>query len=187
MKSLRLPKVTEQTKFLSFDLETNGLHGEAFAVGAVVVDAAGTIYDEFSCRAEIVGKVDEWVAARVLPVIQDMDITHSSYKHLRDHFWSWFVKAQEKADYVLVNNGYPVEYRFLLQCQEDDIDERYWQHPFPILELTSLLLASGQDIQGTKNRVMAGLLGESQGSPHHPVYDAKVAARAAFTALLTNN
>lgn len=187
MKSLKLPAVTDKTKFLSFDLETNGLHGEAFAVGAVVVDAAGNIHDQFSGRAEIVGKVDEWVAERVIPVIGDMDITHSSYKHLRDHFWAWFVSAQEKADYVLVNNGYPVEYRFLLQCQEDNIDERYWQHPFPILELSSLLLASGQDIQGTKNRIMSTFVGESQGSPHHPVYDAKVAAGAAFMALLANN
>ena len=183
MKSKKLPKLTSQTKILSFDLESNGLHGETFAVAAAVVDASGKVHDEFTGRAEIVGKLDEWVQDNVLGVISDMEVTHSSYKHLRDHFWSWFVKAQAASDYVLVNNGYPVEYRFLLQCQDDDINTRYWEHPFPILELTSLLVGAGLGVQETKAKVMSELASVISGSSHHPMYDSKVAAATAFKAL----
>ncbi len=177
---LKTPAISSRTKLLSFDLESNGLHGDVFAVGAVVMDATGHVHEEFSGRTNIVGKVDDWVEKNVLPVITDMEISHSSYKHLRENFWAWFVKAKETADYVLVNNGYPVEYRFLLACQDDDLDNRYWQHPFPILDLTSMLVQTGQDVQHVKNDIVRKFKDDLTGSAHHPLFDAKLAARSAF-------
>ena len=183
MKNEKLPSLKKATKILCFDVESNGLHGEAFAIGAVVSDSSGQIYDEFSGRTEIVGDTDQWVEQNVLPVMESMQITHSSYKHLRDNFWGWFVKAQEQADYVLVMNGYPVEYRFLLQCQEDDMQSRYWEHPFPILDLTSMLLMVGYN-QPAKNRLMQEVARSNNLSKHHPLHDAKITILAAFQALL---
>ena len=180
---LKTPVITTKTKLLSFDIESNGLHGDAFAIGAVVLDANGKVYDKFTGRSEIVGKIDEWVEQNVLPVITDMEITHSSYKHLRDNFWAWFVKAKKECDYVLVNNGYPVEYRFLLQCQEDDLDVRFWDHPFPILELTSLIVGAGKDVQETKIKVMSEQKDKLKGDAHHPYYDSVIAIMAAFKVL----
>jgi hypothetical protein len=180
---LKVPKINKDTTILSFDLETNGLHGEAFAVGAVVMNADGEVIDEFTGRTKLIGKVDEWVEKNVLPVITDIPETHSSDKHLRDNFWSWFVKAQENSDYVLVSNGYPVEYRFLIQCQEDDLEKRYWDHPFPILDLTSILVAKGVASKEAKIKVMSSKKPKVAGAPHHPVYDAKVACLTAFSVL----
>lgn len=167
----KTPSLSSKTKLLSFDLETNGLHGSAFAVGAVLMGYDGTVLESFSARCEIVGEVDEWVQKNVLPVIDDMPITCKSYKELRDAFWQWYVNTEPKADYVLVSNGYPVEYKFLQECQQDNLEERYWQHPFPILDLASLLVQIGQKPK---------LHTTGAYTPHHPLDDAKVAAMTAF-------
>jgi hypothetical protein len=180
-KQAKTPPLSAKTKILCFDLETNGLHGEAFAIGAVIMGAAGDISNQFTGRTNIVGQVDAWVEKNVLPAVKDMPVTHVTYKDLREDFWRWFVPAQEEADYVLVSNGYPVEYRFLLKCQEENLQERYWQHPFPILDLFSLLIQAG-DEPSTKNKVPGEVI-QSQGFlPHNPLDDAKAAALAAFQA-----
>ncbi|HSX36868.1 MAG TPA: hypothetical protein VLG13_01990 [Patescibacteria group bacterium] len=181
-KQPKTPALGSKTKILCFDLETNGLHGEAFAAGAVVMDTQGSLLDEFSGRAKIVGQVDPWVEHNVLPVLKDMPITHKSYKDLREDFWKWYLQAEPQADYVLVSNGYPVEYRFLLKCQEENLDERYWQHPFPILDLTSILLATGHN-PSSKGKLINGIISAGKFSRHHPLDDAKIAALAAIKAL----
>ena len=182
----QLPKVGEDTKLLCFDIESNGLHGDAFAVAAVVMNSKGEVLDEFTGRTEIEGKVDEWVEANVLPVMTDMDVTHSSFKHLRDNFWSWFMKAQAKADYVIVLNGYPVEYRFLIKCQEDDLENRFWDHPFPLLDLTSILLQAGYS-SSDRNKAMQEIMKETGYTKHHPLHDAKMTALMAFKAFAQQN
>jgi hypothetical protein len=170
---MKIPKtspITSKTKLLSFDLETNGLHGQAFAVGGVLMDSADKTYSEFSARIPIDGKLDEWVEKNVLPSILDMC----------EAFWEWYVKAEPESDYVLVNNGYPVEYRFLLDCQEASLDERYWQHPFPILDLSSLLIMVGHKPLISRTQLL-GKLSETY-LAHHPLHDAKVAILTAFEA-----
>lgn len=181
-KPPKLSKLGPGTKFLSFDLETNGLHGTAFAVGAVVVDAQGKILDKFVGRCPLDEEVDAWVQANVLPAIKNMEITYDNPKALRSAFWEWYLQAEPKSNYVLVSNGYPVEYRFLLQCQEDDIEKRYWQHPFPILDLTSILLTTGHD-PSAKSKLVADIIREGKFTRHHPLDDATIAALAVFKTL----
>lgn len=182
-KKAKLPDISNRTKFLCFDLETNGLHGRAFAIGALITDQSGTVHDSFTARVEIEGEVDEWVTANVIPQITDMEVTHGSYEAMRESFWRWFVKAQEKSDYVLVSNGYPVEYRFLLDCQDANIEERYWQHPFPLIELSSLLLPLGELQEGSKSSLVKKVSALESFRRHHPLDDAKMTARIAFEAL----
>lgn len=182
-KPSKTPAIGKQTKLLSFDLESNGLHGKAFAVGAVVMGADGHIYDEFMARARLTEKVDEWVKDNVLPAIADMPITHDNYEGLREAFWGWYLLAEPQADYVLVNNGYPVEYRFLLDCQDANLEERYWQHPFPLLELSSMLIMTEHG-SGYNKRLLKSTLDEDYGRKlHHPLEDAKMAVKIAFEAL----
>lgn len=179
-KQAKIPPLSYKTKLLCFDIETNKLHGEAFAVGAVVMDVSGKVYDQFTGRTEIVGLVDPWIEANILPAVQNMPVTHKSYRDLREAFWKWFVAAQEEADYVLVNNGYPVEYRFLLKCQEEDLEERYWQHPFPILDLSSLLIQTGQAAY-VKSKLRDASESENL-RLHNPLDDSILTAKAAFEA-----
>lgn len=182
-KPPKSPKLAPGLKLLSFDLEANGLHGEAFAIGAIVLDTAtGEIVDKFTARCPLEGDVDEWVQENVLPAIQDMPVTCKDQRAMRQAFWEWYLQAESKSDYVLVSNGYPVEYRFLLQCQEDNLKTRYWEHPFPLLDLTSILLASGYDT-AAKNKLTARIVQERQLARHNPLADATIAALSASEAL----
>lgn len=182
-KVAKTPEITRDTKILSFDLETNNLHGTPFAVGALVIDGYGKVHDSFTARCPIVGNVDSWVKTNVLPAITDMKETHGDYETMRESFWRWYVSAEASCDYVLVSNGYPVEYRFLLDCQEARLEERYWQHPFPILDLTSLLVATGKDSGVGKSQVRKKVRQDASFAQHHPFDDAKLAALMAFEAL----
>ncbi|OGL30630.1 hypothetical protein A3D14_03440 [Candidatus Saccharibacteria bacterium RIFCSPHIGHO2_02_FULL_47_12] len=186
MKTAKTPPVTDKTKLLCFDLESNGLHGQAFAVGAVVMDMQGKVHDQFTARMRIHGQVDEWVEKNVLPAISDMPITHATYKDMCTDFWKWFVAAQKNSDYTLVSNGYPVEYRFLLDCQEGDIDTRYWEHPFPLIDVSSLLLGAGLISNSAKQDLVAKATKDEEFKNHHPLHDAKTAALTAIEALKTS-
>lgn len=178
------PKIDGNTTFLSFDVESNGLHGPGFAVGAVLVKADGTLLDEFSGRAAIRGQVDEWVDKNVLPALKDWDAEkYPSYKALRSAFWQWLQDNQQRADWVLSDNGYPVEHRFLMQCQEDDIENRYWQHPYPLIDVATLLLQVGVKPLTGKAQFVAEDMEGIAVKRHNPRSDAFVSALAAIRAL----
>ena len=181
-KVSKTPEISRDTKILSFDLETNNLHGQPFAIGAVLIDGHGVVHDSFTARCPIKGEPDDWVKANVIPVIEDMAQTHGSYEDMREAFWRWYVPAEATSDYVLVSNGYPVEYRFLIDCQDANLDERYWQHPFPILDLASLLIAVGQEPGAYKNQLRKKVRKGASFVQHHPFDDAKLAALIAFEA-----
>ena len=179
-KQAKAPPLSSKTRILCFDVETNGLHGDAFAVGAVVMNDGGGVQDQFTGRTKIVGQVNPWVEKNVLPAIADLPFTYPSEKDLREGFWKWYITAEAASDYVLVGNGYPVEYRFLMKCQEDNLEARYWQHPFPILDLFSLLIQIGD--RSAKSRLLNEIMREHNLSLHNPLDDAKMTALAAFRA-----
>lgn len=179
----KTPDLGPNTKLLSFDIETNGLHGEAFAIGALLMSADGTVTNEFLARCPIKGQVDEWVAAKVIPMLDDFPQTHPNAKAMRQAFWDWYKSVKDEADYVLINNGYPVEYRFLIKCQEDDLEARYWDHPFPMLDLSSLLLQIGVKTSQDKKAFTAELTEGKKSASHNPFWDTWLATVTAFKAL----
>ncbi|HSX46516.1 MAG TPA: hypothetical protein VLF87_00800 [Patescibacteria group bacterium] len=180
-KTAKLPPISDKTKLLAFDLEANGLHGQAFAVGAVLIDASGAVTETFVARCPIQGPTDPWVQQNILPAITNMPISHQTYEALREAFWRWYLTVEPEADYVLVNNGYPVEHRFLIDCQEADLQTRYWQHPYPVLDLSSLLLmVTNKSL--SKGQLLNKVKASGSFVPHHPLDDAKVTALMAFEA-----
>lgn len=174
--------ITPDTKILCLDVEANGLHGPAFAVGAVLITAAGEVLDEFMARCPIEGPIDKWVKENVLPKVSDLPETHPDASSMRESFWEWFKATKENADYVLLDNGYPVESRFLITCQQDNLDERYWQHPFPLLELSSLLIQVGIKPLAVRYKLVEDQMVGTKVMQHNPRYDAEVSARAAILA-----
>lgn len=177
------PEITLETKLLSIDVECNGLHGKAFAVGAVVMKLDRTIVDEFGARCPIEGELDPWVRKNVLPVLTEFPETHRTALAMRDDFWEWYRAAKENSDYMMVDNGYPVEARFLISCQDDDIEERYWDHSFPMLDLASIFITIGVKPLAIRYKFVASELGEAQNLQHNPRFDSWVSALAAAKAL----
>ena len=175
--------ITRETVLLSFDVESNGLHGKAFAVGAVLMRADGTILDEFIGRSPIKGELDPWVVANVLPPMKDVLEDYKTPKALRGAFWKWFTGHKDEVDYVVTTNAYPVEARFLIDCQDDDIEARYWEHPFPILDTASLLIQLGIKPLAIRSQLVADRIKDEPELRHQPRWDAWVSAVTAIWAL----
>lgn len=179
---LKAEPITKETTLMSFDVESNGIHGAAFAVGAVLMKADETVLDEFRGRCPIRTEVDLWVKEHVLPALKNFPENYPNAKALRSGFWQWYEPAKPKANYVIVNNGYPIEARFLLACQEDDIKNRGSSHPYPLLELNSLLLQVGIKPLALKKSLVADKLIGQKEAHHHPHWDAWVCTLAAIKA-----
>jgi hypothetical protein len=172
-------------KLLSFDVESNGLHGPAFAVAAVLMNDSLKVTDEFIGRAPIRGEVDPWVRENVLPPMQSLPVNYRSARAMRDAFWKWFVAARTGTTHVIVDNPYPVEARFLIACQQDDLKARYFEHPFPLLDLGTMLFRAGADTPSKRQAYKKQALeasGQNVGAPlvHNPRWDAWAAAVTAF-------
>lgn len=160
------------TRYFVFDVESIGLHGEAFAVGGGVYLENGAAQWEFrfaTDAASCSGTVEDrkWVNEHV-PVIE---ITHRSARQMRDAFWDQWLKAKAEGALMAVECGWPVEARFLAQCIDDDAEARKWSGPYPLHEIASYLAASGRDPMATYERL------PSENPAHDPLADARQSAR----------
>lgn len=160
-----------------FDVESIGLHGEAFAVGYVVVDSTGAVLvsESFSCPPEAAaGRREdrEWVAQHCPP----LEATHGDPFALRYHFWQEWRHWKGRGAVLVADCAWPVEARFLISCVDDHHEQRRWEGPYPLHELASFMVAAGMDPMATYER----LDDEPQ---HDPLGDAKQSARLLVQAL----
>lgn len=170
-------------RLISFDAESNGLHGAAFAIGAVMIE--GDVVSEFFARCPIDGPVDPWVAEHVLPALSDASVTHDTAREMRDAFWLWL--ASRKAGAVIVCDcGWPVEAGLLSACVADD-PARAFAGPYPLHEVATLLLAAGMDPLGNYADKVLNEAERAAHRPHHPVDDARLSALCAVEALRVVN
>lgn len=155
-----------------FDVESNGLHGEGFAVGWVIQDDKGEIQSEgfASCP---VADVDPWVAENVLPHLPAP--THSHESDVRSAFWVAWQKAKSQGATLWADCAWPVEANFLSACVADDTS-RAWEGPYPMHEIATVFAIAGIDPTAKHER----LEGETA---HHPTGDARQSARLLFEAL----
>ncbi len=175
---------------LSLDCESNGLHGEAFAVGAVLfID--GRVSEIFYARCPIVGEIDPWVEDNVIPALLLRPSTAPTHRAMRRAFWGWWrsVVAHYPGVLVVADVGCPVEAGFLAACVADAPDERAWNGPLPLHEVSTLLLARGHDCDRNRATLCSVLYAvslkriESLGQRHDPVTDALVSGLCALKLL----
>lgn len=170
---------------LCFDVEANGLHGDAFAVGAVYLTPNGTVKEVFFARAPLSAPLIPWVKEHVLPALADAPETHPTARAMRDAFWEWLCDRRniEKDTLVLVDCGWPVEARFLAACVDDAPHERGFFGPYPLHEVATLRMAAGMPQHGGRAVDVLSKQEMAGHRPHHPVDDALVSAREARKAL----
>lgn len=161
-----------------FDVESVGLHGEGFAVGAVVVNVeTGERLEEFrSCcdprlLTNWLGDVEarEWLNQN-LPW-SSFKWDHTGTWWVRDDFWKFWRRWADKGAYLAADCAWPVEARFLADCVMDDWIRRRWQGPYPLLDLAPVLWAQGRDPKATQNRL------PDEQPAHDPLADARQSAR----------
>lgn len=159
-----------------FDVESVGLHGEGFAYGYVVVDEdmSGELESGlFACppgAAKVEGlghdpDNSKWVADK----IPQFPMTGANPRAVRDRFWK--VWETWKSQVVLVADcAWPVEARFLIDCIRDD-PTRKWNGPYPLVDLSGILIARGIDPTKMFDRLPNEL------PAHNPLNDARQSAR----------
>ena len=160
----------------SFDAETDGLWGQAFAIGAVVQNGLGEEITRFVGRLPDSAVTNEWVRENVLPTLSGVPVTHESYGELLADFAKFYLANKEGAD-VVVHMGYIVETKVLRDMHELGLIGE-WDAPYPLFDVSGNLQAGGADPTSVdKFATEHGLsVGEFEGGTHNPLYDSAVTA-----------
>jgi hypothetical protein len=170
---MKLPKL-----IMMFDVESVGLHGEGFAVGYVILDSGEEIDKGlYSCPLESAQGNDEdrqWVSENVMPHLPEPN--RRDPKGVRAGFWADWMHWKEQGALLFTDCGWPVEGHFLNACVADDPELRRWNGPYPLFDLSSILLANRENPIGTFPRF------EDELPVHNPLSDARQSSRVLLTA-----
>ena len=160
------------SKIFSVDAETDGLYGQVWAIGAVVLQIDEDWSEGravFSGMIDPVAVRDPWVRENIVPVV-DLP-RYKDRVELFEAFWSFWL--QHRGDSICVSDfGAPVEAGLFRACIERDLENHMWLGPYPMHELGTALLLTGRD-PDTNRRELAGKPDLVQ---HDPVDDAIAAA-----------
>lgn len=159
-----------------FDVEATSLHGTAFAVGAVVIDKNGVIIDQFSLLStKSIPLVNFWVYENVLPTIQNMPTCETDLE-LRNKFYDFYVKHKETCD-IWSDCNWPVETNFLSQIVNDDLQNREFNMPYPLKDVSTIIDVNIDRMDFCKKMGITGFL------KHNPLDDAKASGIIIFNHL----
>ena len=173
---------TKTNYCFSFDAETNGLWGQAFAIAAVVTDSKGKITDKFEARLPDSFVSEEWVKENVLPALNDMTVTHSSYTDMLSTFAEFYHKYRETCAHFVVHMGYIVETKVLRDMHELKLIGDF-EAPYPLLDISGNLQQAGFAPDSVDDYAeQHSIKSELKCSTHHPLYDSDITAKV-FTAL----
>lgn len=162
--------------YFVFDVESIGLHGEAFAVGWVVVDgdgkesSSGLIHCP-SGAASGTENVREWVNKNCPPISMSEGKYVLSPMRVREEFWPVLQDFKSNGGCVVADCAWPVEAGFLIKCIADDSFVRDFMGPYPLHDLASVILACGGNPSQTFGRLPSEL------PQHNPLADARQSAR----------
>lgn len=165
-------------KFMSLDVEAIGLHGEAFAYGYVVIDRAGNVLEQrqAACpRENACGDIESrmWVDQNVPHIEPTVKYHHD----LLNDFWLQWERLSAEGVAIVSDCGWPVETNFLSACIKVLPETRSFKGPYPMYDLTSVLMILGQNPLGTYARLPEEL------PAHNPLNDARQSARILSIAL----
>jgi hypothetical protein len=155
-----------------FDVESIGLHGEGFAVGAVVTDEQGRMVEELysACLPDEAAGDSEgraWIAANVTP---KLTFTASTPREVRESFWAFWLKWKAQGATLWADCCWPVEANFLSACVADDPTTRSWNGPYPLHEIATVFTVAGIDPTEVQDRL-------NNEPMHHPLGDARQSSR----------
>jgi hypothetical protein len=173
------------SKIFSFDAETNGLWGDAFAVSAAVYEN-GEFTASFTAYLGADGVTNDWVKDNVLPKLDGLEVTHADYDSMLEAFAGFYKEHKGDAD-VIAHMGVPVEAKLLLDMHSKGFIGD-WDGSYPFLDVASVLKAKGFDPTSVDsyNNEFGLMEGRSEAgglATHHPLYDS-VAAAVAYMHLM---
>lgn len=175
--------MAEPQTFFVFDVESVGLHGDAWAFGYVVVTRDGQELEakRYSCfldNAKGPAEDREWVE-RNCPIPEHPSCTNPA--ELRAVFWTAWMHWREKGALAVADCSWPVEARFLASCIDVDPLVRRWQGPYPLHDVATARLCANLDPLENVGRLPNEL------PKHDPLADARQSARLFLEALHEGN
>jgi hypothetical protein len=167
--------------FICFDVESMGLHGPAFAVGAVVFKDGIEIETLFARTKDFYSiRFDQedfsWVNENVLPNLEPP--THDSGLGMEDALWELWIRHSAEGAVLVADVIWPVEAKFLsdiINPYKGNFVERKWKGPYPLIDVASIFAALGEPPQTDRL--------EDELPVHHPVSDARRSARKLLAVL----
>lgn len=160
-----------------FDVESVGLHGQAFAFGYVVIHNEKEVdHGRFSCPTSTVEGTDEdleWVLKNTPKLIPNC----RNPAELTIIFWNLWKRWKADGALLAADCAWPVEARFLMECVDLDKEGRKWEGPYPMLEISSFLMAANMDPMVEYVRL------DDELPKHCPLADARQSARLLMDAL----
>ncbi|KIR01290.1 hypothetical protein P261_00104 [Lachnospiraceae bacterium TWA4] len=158
--------------YVFLDAECDGLYGRFISVAMVVIDNNGHEVDRMYKgikKNQLLNSVESlWVRENVLPVMKEYDEVDNE-NELIEAVWAFWMNYQKDA-YMIVDVGYPVEARLLMNCVQNDPKTRIMQAPFPLLDLSSMLYAKRQDPLMDRSRFSKDVL-------HNPLTDVDISIK----------
>jgi hypothetical protein len=175
--------MNEPPLYMVFDVESVGLHGLAYAFGYVLVDRDGNDLGSgrFSLPPEKAADADEptdkdgleWVKANAPP----LEVNCPHFHALCEAFWAAWLRNKSRGAVLVADCPWPVEARFLAECVDWALAKRFWEGPYPLIDVASVRLAAGFDPLATVDRLPNEL------PIHDPLADARQSARLLIEAL----
>lgn len=172
-------------RIFSFDAETNGLWGEAFAIGALLYDEKGDEIARFVGRLPKSVVTDSWwlekdeaTGLSRLDRLDGIPVTHDDYDALLADFAKFYLANKADAD-VVAHMGYIVEAKVLRDMHDRGFIGD-WDGPYPLYDVSGNLQQAGENPTSVDKYVAQhGLsVGGFEGGTHNPLYDSAVAAVA---------
>lgn len=167
--------MNNQTPFFIFDVESVGLHGEAFAVaGGVYIDGVAQSEFAFHCKpSKASGAKDDFIWITDNVKIPESSIECRNPMFVLDKFWREYETAKLAYDNIIICGEciWPVEARFMINAIDRNIADRKWKGPYPFHEIASFMLCCGFDPMKKFPRH------ENELPEHNPLCDARLSAR----------
>lgn len=160
-------------KLVFIDVESDGLYGSFLTVALIVTDSKGNEIERayYGIKRENMHITEPWVEENVIPKLGVYEECETEDELLRKT-WNLWQKYREVA-YVVCDVGYPVEARLWEKCTRLDLEENTFKAPFPLVDISSMLLAKGIDPLIDR----AKLLGINGDMTHNAMYDVETTVR----------
>lgn len=132
-------------KLVFVDAESDGLYGELLTVALIATDMDGEVIEKayYGICRENMKVTDPWVIENVLPKLGDYEACETE-DELLEKVWAFWLRYQEEA-HAICDVGYPVEMRLFQACVQRVSGADPMKAPYPLLDISSLLIANGLD------------------------------------------
>lgn len=135
---------TEKRRWFFVDAETDGLYGPFLSVAVLVTDETGVEQDRFYGAVQVEREElrSPWVREHVFPYLSRAEQFFKNEQSLLESFWQFWMQYREQV-FCVADVSSPVESRLFTTCVLQNLPGREFLAPFPLYDLSTLLIARG--------------------------------------------